>query len=847
MEREHKMIIANFPQSSIRRETILLSLGTQGVFLDADAVLQGRSFAYGSSNEERIEWSALPTAVEVLNPFVISCLSDSSVEIHSLASLVALQKISISTPSTQSLSFAVYPEEGIPPVNSLGQHVYVCNGDQLTALKMVPLATQVEALVAANCHEEALSICQVCENKNLIVGIDVRNIYEANAFSLLSKGDFEKAVQNFLLAKTDFLTVASNFPDFIPHNLQNALSINPNQGKKYTGAVLQRAAAAVALLCDGHRSAIIKRAEKAEKVRELGFMASSSAKPSFSAAAYKNASFSAATVMGTSISTSMAQAPIDENDEDYIANPDEEIGRAILCDTMYLFALMNCSPPKKSAVIDLLKSSNRCQIESCSVLLASNGDAYIEALLWLYRSQNQHARVLAALTEDKCVTMTGWTREQFYRWTAEYLQWLWYHEDDLNLPKQALISLKPVLEYDAELGLCVLVCRPVGKTSFGGKGVTITEVLNFLRSTSPKLNYSRGQLNFGANNASSSAGGGTGKLSKEKGVVGWQNEKVVSQVLSDAFLANGHSLAVAFLECLVSSGEAPANMHDEFAQLLVEGLPMDSELENINHDTIDLADLTTDSETLKLYKIYRRKLQAFLSVSPDYHPQRVLKFLPRAYLQENALVLSRLGRHREVLKIYLHQLSNQDLAETYCTRIYGLMTGDMSVLEVVGTSNTTASSAAAAVSTSKSKLTSKRHFSFLSAPIPAAQCIPINLSAPGEIYLLLFEVILEEEEEDEEMQKKHQRDAKFNLVVSLAEKYYDRFDVNAFLELLPRNTPVSVLLKYFQIVYEYQGSRKRNLQIVHQLLRTREVYLRTVQSTSDQTGSTANAAVSGRK
>lgn len=72
---------------------------------------------------------------------------------------------------------------------------------------------------------------------------------------------------------------------------------------------------------------------------------------------------------------------------------------------------------------------------------------------------------------------------------------------------------------------------------------------------------------------------------------------------------------------------------------------------------------------------------------------------------------------------------------------------------------------------------------------------------------------MEEEEEDEEMQKKHQRDAKFDLVVSLAEKYYDRFDVNAFLELLPRKTPVSVLLKYFQIVYEYQGSRKRNLQV----------------------------------
>lgn len=80
----------------------------------------------------------------------------------------------------------------------------------------------------------------------------------------------------------------------------------------------------------------------------------------------------------------------------------------------------------------------------------------------------------------------------------------------------------------------------MGKTSFGGKGVTITEVLTFLRSTSPKQNYNRGQLNFGASS-------GTGSKGKEKGVFGWQNEKIVSQVLADAYLANGHALAVAFL------------------------------------------------------------------------------------------------------------------------------------------------------------------------------------------------------------------------------------------------------------------------------------------------------------
>jgi hypothetical protein len=70
---------------------------------------------------------------------------------------------------------------------------------------------------------------------------------------------------------------------------------------------------------------------------------------------------------------------------------------------MYLFALMHCNPVQKTNIIELLSSPNRCQIESCSVLLASHGNAYTEALLWLYRSQSQHSRVIQALTEDKCV------------------------------------------------------------------------------------------------------------------------------------------------------------------------------------------------------------------------------------------------------------------------------------------------------------------------------------------------------------------------------------------------------------------------------------------------------------
>ncbi len=111
-------------------------------------------------------------------------------------------------------------------------------------------------------------------------------------------------------------------------------------------------------------------------------------------------------------------------------------------------------------------------------------------------------------------------------------------------------------------------------------------------------------------------------------------------------------------------------MHDEFAQLLVEGLPLDAELAAVDHAANDLELRSDDKEVLMLYKIYRKKLQNFLLNSTEYNPKRVLKFLPPPYLHETALVLSRLGKHRDVLTVYMHQLHSLELAESYCDRIY---------------------------------------------------------------------------------------------------------------------------------------------------------------------------------
>jgi hypothetical protein len=170
-------------------------------------------------------------------------------------------------------------------------------------------------------------------------------------------------------------------------------------------------------------------------------------------------------------------------------------------------------------------------------------------------------------------------------------------------------------------------------------------------------------------------------------------------------------------------------MHDEFAQLLVEGLPFDNELQ-VDHSLNDLDIRDSDKESLMLYKIYRKKLQNFLLNSVDYNPKRVAKFLPQQYLHENALVLSRLGRHRDVLTIYLHQLESLSLAESYCDRMYK-SASDVRAKLADGMSRAQSSGG----SIPKTSFASTGSSSF-------SVSVGTQFLEAGEIYLIMFKVII---------------------------------------------------------------------------------------------------------
>jgi hypothetical protein len=155
VEKDYKMVTLELPQSPLRNASLILSIGLQGILMDMATIAAGNA-ATGSagspnpaaatnrSNSDRLEWAGPPVSMHRLSPYLLTLLQD-SVEVHSESSLIPLQRIKFPAGSASAvLSLATCilgnPNQGI-------EHSFVCNGDQLFYLKMVPLPIQVSLLL----------------------------------------------------------------------------------------------------------------------------------------------------------------------------------------------------------------------------------------------------------------------------------------------------------------------------------------------------------------------------------------------------------------------------------------------------------------------------------------------------------------------------------------------------------------------------------------------------------------------------------------------------------------------------------------------------------------------------
>ena len=68
---------------------------------------------------------------------------------------------------------------------------------------------------------------------------------------------------------------------------------------------------------------------------------------------------------------------------------------------------------------------------------------------------------------------------------------------------------------------------------------------------------------------------------------------------------------------------------------------------------------------------YRQKLHQFLEKSQHYTPETVLRDFPFDCLyEERAKILGRLGRHQQVISIYINLLNDVPMAIQYCNKVY---------------------------------------------------------------------------------------------------------------------------------------------------------------------------------
>jgi len=118
--------------------------------------------------------------------------------------------------------------------------------------------------------------------------------------------------------------------------------------------------------------------------------------------------------------------------------------------------------------------------------------------------------------------------------------------------------------------------------------------------------------------------------------------------------------------------ERVADMHDELSYLLLEGIIAER---GDDDDPIEEEDDSKSSgggtAHTELGMLYQMKLRRFLSwPNAKIRSERLLGSLPSSFLREQSLLLGRLGRHEDALRILYCDLQSLELALEYCDARY---------------------------------------------------------------------------------------------------------------------------------------------------------------------------------
>ena len=219
-------------------------------------------------------------------------------------------------------------------------------------------------------YEDALALCTLCSadtsfDREALNYVSVADIHRKYAYNIYQRGDYDGAINHFLMAETKFKDVLALFPELFPKNfskfevyLQDTSGYG-NSTKGSGGQTISRAPSAVAAYCEKIRSNIKSLAEKADKLKQHSLNQGNSRA---NTSKYEDFANSQANLLLT-------------------IDPEELIRDAIILDTIYMSALIHCSPPRRTVIVNMLSKPNYCYVDSCSLMIASQGNAYTGIVL----------------------------------------------------------------------------------------------------------------------------------------------------------------------------------------------------------------------------------------------------------------------------------------------------------------------------------------------------------------------------------------------------------------------------------------------------------------------------------
>lgn len=295
---------------------------------------------------------------------------------------------------------------------------------------------------------------------------------------------------------------------------------------------------------------------------------------------------------------------------------------------------------------------------------------FIEASIWLLRAAGKHERAIEVAQErllQQAQQEAGapgssgrgsWSQIKYESYTATHLSEIWCSGKDegysLVLKSPATYQL---LENNPRLGLSVFAAsHPQNETQWRNmlarndplaQPQYVYEVLKLLKSVNPALPYDRERTS-----------------AQEDGVLPLESARALSVAFLESAIgiASGRPTERDEFDSLPADEkfeEHVSNFHDELSFLVLEGV------------IAERRDDSTQEGDTSLGKIYRARLRQLLKWPlARIRPKRFMETLPASFLQEKALMLGRIGRHEDALRILYRDLKSLDLALEYCDDRY---------------------------------------------------------------------------------------------------------------------------------------------------------------------------------